>query len=140
MANAVEDVLNRASEQQRTKAQQVIEEARRNIKLVSMRDDITPSESVAKQREIIEEAKRNIPFETMQDVEEITPPLPTPNNKAAYTSKVVSLHPDTKDTIERIEQGEGNNYLRENAVDRAMQRQEQQTPQQEPEQQQAISR
>lgn len=140
MANAVEDALNRASAAQRAKAQQVIEEARRNIKLVSMRDDITPSESVTKQREIIEEAKRNIPSETMQDVEEITPPMPTPNNKAAYTTKVVELHPQTQDTIERIEQGEGNNYLRENAVDRTLQRQQQEIPPNEPQQEQALGR
>lgn len=140
MANAIEAALNRASEEQRAKAQQVIEEARRNIKLVSMRDDITPDESIAKQKEIIEEAKRNIPVETMQDVDTISPPLPTSNDKANYNSKVVQLHPQTQETIERIEQGEGNNYLRENAVDRAMERQAQETHEREQQQQQAMER
>jgi len=138
MANAVEEALNRAGAEQRAKAQQVIEEARRNIKLVSVRDDITPTESVAKQTEIIEEARRNIPFETMQDVDSISAPLPTPAYNGNYNSKVVELHPQTQDTIERIEQGEGNNYLRENAMDRAMQRQAQEPPQ--TEQQQALGR
>lgn len=139
--NAVEAALNRASEEQRAKAQQVIEEARRNIKLVSMRDDIPPSEIAAQQTQIIEEAKRNIPFETMQEVDEISPPLPTPSTKEA-DPKVVQLHPQTQETIERIEQGEGNNYLRENAVDRAVERQSQETPplEQQQEQQRAMGR
>ena len=142
MANAIEEALNRASEEQRAKAQQVIAEARRNIQLVSMRDDIPPSEITARQTEIIEEAKRNIPFETMQDVDSISPPLPTPSINANYNSTVVNLHADTQQTIESIEQGEGNNYLRENAVDRAMARQwqETQTWDQQQEQQYAAGR
>ena len=134
MANAVEEALNRANPEQRAKAQQVIEEARRNIKLVSMRDDIPPSEIAAEQKQIIEEAKRNIPFETMQEVDEISPPLPTPSTKEV-NPKVVQLHPDTIENIEAIERSGGNNYLRENAVDRAMDRQPQETPVQEQHQQ-----
>ena len=152
MANAVEEALNRGSEEQKARAHKVIEEARRNIQLVSVRDDITPTEAdtVARQAKIIEEAKQKIPFETMRDVDEISAPLPTPNNKAAYTSKVVELHPDTAANIEAIEQGGGNNYLRENAVDRALARQkeaqvvdhqqEQQRQQQEQEKQYTMGR
>lgn len=142
MANAVEEALNRASEEKRAKAQQVIDEARRNIKLVSMRDDIPPSEITAQQAQIIEEAKRNIPFETMQEVDEISPPLPTPSTLGNYNSTVINLHPDTQANIESIEQGDGNNYLRENAVDRAIARQSQETQawDQQQQQQQALGR
>lgn len=141
MANAIEGALNRASAEQREKAQQVIEEARRNITLVSMRDDITPTDadSISRNAQIIEEAKRNIPFETMQDINTVSPPLPTPSNTANYHSKIVGLHPHTQATIEHIEQGDGNNYLRENAVDRAMARQPQEVQGWE-QQQQAIGR
>lgn len=140
MANAVENALNRASAEQREKAQQIIEEARRNIKLVSMRDDVTPSDgdAITKNAQAIEEAKRAIPFETMQDVDSISAPLPTPAQHGNYNSKVVELHPDTQATIEQIEQGAGNNYLRENAVDRAIDKPAQEI--QQLEQQQGYSR
>lgn len=123
MSNAVENALSRASDEQRARAQQVIEEARSNIKLVSMQPgDVTPAggNSVAYNAQVIEEAKRSIPFETMQHIDEIGPPLNTPTTNGQYASKVVELHPNVQSTIENIEQGEGNNYLRENAVDRAM--------------------
>lgn len=124
MANAIEDALNRASAEQQLKNQQVIEEARRNIKLVSVRDNITPADanSVSKNTQIIEEAKRTIPFETMKDVDTISPPLNTPSVRGYYNSTVVEIHPDTQSNIEGIEQGGGNNYLRENALDRAIAR------------------
>ncbi|MBE2288942.1 MAG: hypothetical protein IAE95_05265 [Chitinophagaceae bacterium] len=141
MANAVENALNRASDEQRARAQQAIEEARANIKLVSMQPgDVTASgaNSIAHNAQVIEEAKRNIPFETMQHVDEIGPPLTTPSANGQYTSKVVELHPNVQSTIENIEQGEGNNYLRENAVDRAMTRPSQDI--QRDDQQQALGR
>ncbi len=142
MANAIEDALNRASPEQKERNKQVIEEARRNIKLVSMlqMEDITPAnaDSVARQAQIIEEAKRNIPFDTMQEVDSISPPLNTPSTKEA-NSKVIQIHSDVEAKIESVQQGEGNNYLRENAVDRAMQRQTQESPASE-QQQQAMSR
>lgn len=130
MGNAVEDALNRASAEQRARAYQAIEEARRNIRLVSVRDDITPSDTdtIAKNAKTIEEAKQAIPYDTMKDVDEVTPPPPTPTQNEHADSKVVDLHPDTQETIEQIEQGDGNNYLRENAVDRAMERQSQEVP------------
>ena len=128
MANAVEEALSRASSKQQARNQQVIEEARRNIRLVSVRDDITPSaaDSAARNAQTIEEAKRAIPFETMKDVDHVSPPLPTPSNRGYYNSTVIELHPQTQSNIEQIEQGEGNNYLRENAVDRALSRPSQQ--------------
>ncbi len=128
MANAVEEALNRASSEQQARNQQVIDEARRNIKLVSVRDDITPSaaDSAARNAQTIEEAKRAIPFETMKDVDHVSPPLPTPSNRGYYNSTVIELHSQTQSNIEQIEQGEGNNYLRENAVDRALSRPSQQ--------------
>lgn len=141
MSNAVENALNRASEEQRARAQQAIEEARANIKLVSMQPgDVTPAggNSIAHNAQIIDEAKRNIPIETMQHVDEIGPPLSTPATNGHYASKVVELHPNVQSTIEQIEQGEGNNYLRENAVDRALQRPSQDLMP--PEQQQALGR
>ncbi len=142
MANAMEDALNRASPEQKAKNQQVIEEARNNIKLVSIQqmDDISPSgaDSIARNAQVIEEAKRNIPFETMQDVDSIGPPLQTATTKEA-NSKVVSLNASVQASIESIEQGEGNNYLRENAVDRAMERQPQNMPI-EPDRQHAMGR
>ncbi len=122
MANAIEAALARADEQQRIRNEQVIAEARRNIQLVS---DRTPEQVATEQSKIIEEARQNIPIETMQHVDEISSPLPTPNDKANYTSKVVSLNPDMHAKIESIEQGGGNNYLNENAVDRAVARQAQ---------------
>lgn len=130
MGNAVEDALNRASAEQRARAYQAIEEARRNIRLVSVRDDITPSDTdtIAKNAKTIEEARQAIPYDTMKDVDEITPPPPTPTQNEHANSKVVDLHPDTQETIEQIEQGDGNNYLRANAVDRAMERPSQEVP------------
>ncbi|MBN8669518.1 MAG: hypothetical protein J0L80_02455 [Chitinophagales bacterium] len=148
MGNAVEDALNRANEEQRAKALQAIQEARQNIKLVSMRgENITQMDvdSVEKNKQIIAEARQHIPFETMQDVDEITPPLPTPPTKQAqFQANVVQLHPDTQENIEQIEQGGGNNYLNDNAVDRAMARQSQETQaqvwEQQQQQQQAMGR
>jgi hypothetical protein len=126
MGNAIEDALNRAGPEQRARNQQIIEEARRNIKLVSMQqmDDISPTgaDAIARNAQIIEEAKRTIPFETMQDVDSIGPPLNTPSMKEA-NPKVIQLNAGVQSNIESIEQGDGNNYLRENAVDRAMARQ-----------------
>ncbi len=125
MANAIEDALNWASPEQKARNQQVIEEARRNIKLVSMQqlEDITPSSaaSIERNAQIIEEAKRTIPFDTMKDVDEITPPLNTPSNRSP-NSNVIQLNTETQSQIENIEQGPGNNYLHENAVDRALYR------------------
>lgn len=142
MANAIEDALSRASPEQQQRNQQVIEEARRNIRLVSMQqmDDITPSgaASIEQNAQVIEEAKRTIPFETMRDVDTIGQPLNTPS-AVEPNSKVVPLNPEVQSSIENISQGEGNNYLRENAVDRAMNRQSQ-GMQFEPERQQAMGR
>jgi hypothetical protein len=121
MANAIEAALNRASPEQQARNQQVIEEARRNIQLVS---DRTPEQVAAQQAQTIEEAKQNIPFDTMKDVDEVSSPLPTPTRNINYDSKVINLHPDTIENIEGIEQGGGNNYLNENAVDRAQARQD----------------
>lgn len=127
MSNAVEAALNRSSAEQRQKAQQVIEEARRNIRLVSTQhlEDISPAgaDTISYNSRAIEEAKRSIPFETMKDVDEIGAPLPTPSNRGYYNSTAVEVHPNIQSTIENVEQGDGNNYLRENAVDRAMDRQ-----------------
>lgn len=130
MGNAVEDALSRASAEQRARAYQAIEEARRNIKLVSMREEITPSDAdkIAQNAKTIEEARQAIPYETMKDVDEVTSPPPTPTQNEHANSKVVDLHPDTQETIEQVEQGEGNNYLRENAVDRALERPSQEVP------------
>lgn len=120
--NAIEAALNRASPEQRERAQQVIEEARRNITLVS---DRTPEQVAAEQAKVIEEARRNIPFETMQDVDEISSPRPTPDNSTKDFSKVVRLDAGTQENMESIGNGVGNNYLNENAVDRALERQSQ---------------
>lgn len=122
MANAIEAALNRASPEQQSRNQQIIEEARRNIQLVS---DRTPEQVAAEQAKIMEEAKQNIPFETMKDVNEVSSPLPTPTRNTNYDSKVINLHPDMQENIEGIERGGGNNYLNENAVDRALERQNQ---------------
>ena len=87
MKSAVEDALGRASAEQKIRNQQVIEEARSNIKLVSMQqmEDMTPSgaDSIARNAQTIEEAKRAIPFETMKDVDSISAPLPTPPYKSS---------------------------------------------------------
>ena len=141
MPNAVEDALSRASAEQKAKNEQVIAEARSNIKLVSMQqmDDISPTgaDSIARNAQIIEEAKRNIPFETMQSVDSIGPPTQTPAMGAAG-SNVVQLHPETQANIESIEQSGGNNYQNDNAIDRAQAREPQ--PSIEPQQQQERSR
>ncbi len=140
MSNAIEDALGRANAQQREKAQQAIEEAQRNIKLVSMHDEITPTDtnSITKNVQIIEEAKGRILFDTMKDVISVSSPLPIPSKTGNYHSNVVKLHPRPQSTVEHIEQGEGKNYLRENAVDRAGTRQTHEA--QGDEQQQAIAR
>lgn len=142
MANAIEDALNRASAEQRERALAAIEEARRNIKLVSVRDDITPGEadSISRHAHTIEEAKRVIPFETMKDVDSIDPPMNTPPlARSHYNSTVVEINQSTQSNIEYIEQNGGNNYLRENAVDRAMARPPQEI-QQEQQRQQGLGR
>ena len=141
MANAIEDALNRASAEQRERAIAAIEEARRNIRLVSVRDDITLGEAnaVSKQAEAIEEARRVIPFETIQDVNNIDPPMNTPAQpRGHYNSTVVEINQSTQSNIEHIEQTGGNNYLRENAVDRAQARPPQDMQQEQ--QQQALGR
>lgn len=141
MPNAVEDALNRASAEQRERAMQTIEEARRNIQLVSVQQtgDIssTDANSLARNAQIIEEAKRTIPFETMKDVDHVSPPMNTPGN-GPTNSNVIELHEHTQSTIENIEQGPGNNYMNDNAVDRAMARQSQDSIQQD--QQRAMGR
>jgi hypothetical protein len=135
--NAVQQALDRADPQQRARNEAAIEEARRTIRLVSMQqmDDITPSgaESIARNAQIIEEAKRNIPFETMQDVNEVAPPGIRPANSSSLRG-FDNLQPSeqTQATIHSIEQGEGNNYLQGNAVDRAQARQPQEMQVQEP--------
>jgi hypothetical protein len=149
MANAVEDALNRATPEQREKAMQTIEEARRNIQMNNVQmGDISSTEAanVAHNAQVIEDAKRTIPFETMQHVDTVSPPMNTPPMNAPamhgqMNSNVIELHPDTKNTIESIEQGEGNNYLNQNAVDRALARQAQEMPPiNEPQQQRAMGR
>lgn len=138
MANAIKEALNRASQEAKLRNQQVIDEARRNIKLVSMQqlDDVTPSgaETISRNAQIIEEARRNIPIETMQEVDNIGPPLNTPPT-APSNAKVVQINAHTQQSIESIEQGPGNNYLRETAMDRAMARSAQEQPLPEREQQ-----
>lgn len=137
MANAVEDALNRASAEQRERAMATIEEARRNIQTTNMQmGDIssTDAASVARNAQIIEEAKRNIPFETMQHVDTVSPPLNTPPMHGRSNSNVIELHPDMQADIQAVEQSGGNNYLNQNAVDRALARQSQDGPNYEPQQ------
>ncbi len=128
MANSVEDALSRASAEQRERAMQTIEEARRNIQSTTMQPGDMSSmsaTSIAHNAQVIEDAKRTIPFETMQHVDEIGPPMNTPAANDNYQSNVIEIDPNTQSKIEQIQQGEGNNYLSGNAVDRAMARQPQ---------------
>lgn len=126
MKNAVESALARASEEQRVRAYQVIEEARNNIKLVSIQhtEDISPTaaDAVARNAQIIEEAKRAIPVETMKEVDAIEPPMVTPSTRGHVNSMPIKLDENVEQNIERIGEAGGNNYLHENAVDRAQQR------------------
>lgn len=142
MANAVEDALNRASAEQKEKNQQVIDEARRNISMASVQgmDDISPSSasSIERNAQIIAEAKRNIPFETMQNVDSIGPPMATPSNVPA-NSNVIDINSHTRSSIENIEQGPGNNYLQDNAMERFRAR-SQETHIQDPEHEQQLAR
>jgi|GEM_PF-1382372 len=142
MANAIEEALNRANADQRAHAMQTIQEARRVIQNAELEAANLPSgdaaATIARQEQIIEEAKRSIPTETMVHVDEIGPPMNTPAANDNFKSDVVELSPDTKDKIEAIQQGEGNNYLNQNAVDRAMNREPQ--AYEEPEQQRAMER
>jgi hypothetical protein len=144
MANSVEDALNRASAEQRDRAMQIIEEARQNINTASLQKGNFPSSdadaTIARNEQIIEEAKRTIPVETMQHVETVSPPMNTPPMQGQSNSNVIELHPDVRSDIESIEQSGGNNYLNQNAVDRALARQGQENPQYEPEQQRAMGR
>jgi hypothetical protein len=131
MANAVEDALSRGSAEQQEKAQQVIQDARRDIQMTNISGDISPMEasSIVTNAQIIEDAKRNIPAATMENVETISSPLPTPSPTGVYDYTPVEVNPVVQNTIENIEQGSGNNYLEQNAVDRAVSRQEQESPQ-----------
>jgi hypothetical protein len=131
MANAVEDALNRASPEQREKAMQTIEEARRNIQMnnVQMGDiSSTNAASITHNAQVIEEAKRIIPFETMQHVDTVSPPMNTPPTHGVSNSNVIELHPDIQSDIESVQQSGDNNYLNQNAVDRALAQQSQETP------------
>ena len=143
MANAVEEALNRANADQRAHAMQVIEEARRNIQTADLQMANAPSGDakaiIARNEQIIEDAKRSIPVETMQSVDEISPPLNTPPMHGQSNSNVIELHPDMHSDIESVQQSGGNNYLNENAVDRALARPAQESQNYE-EQQRAMGR
>jgi len=132
MADAVQDALNRASTEQRERAMQTIEEARRNIQMSNVQvGDISSMDAanMTRQAQIIEEAKRNIPAETMTHVDTVSPPLNTPPTHGMSNFNVIELHPDIKSDIESVQQSGGNNYLNQNAVDRALARPAQDTPQ-----------
>lgn len=131
MANAVEDALNRASPETQARNWEIIAEARRRLELVSMNGQEVGTPRTPTDAEVFEEARRNIPVATMQDVDHVSSPLATPTSLPAK-SNVVDLHADTRANIENIEQGGGNNYLRENAMDRAMNRQPQELQREEP--------
>ncbi|RKR84194.1 hypothetical protein BDD43_4421 [Mucilaginibacter gracilis] len=142
MANAVEDALNRANAEQRERAMATIEEARRNILNADIQMANSPSGDFAviksRNEQIIDEAQRSIPVETMQSVDSVSAPMNTPPMHGIVNSEPVELNPTFRSTIESIEQGSGNNYLNQNAVDRAMTR----TPQesQSHDQQQSMER
>ena len=135
MANAVEDALNRMNADQRAQVNQTIEEARRNIQTAELQAAHSPSSDaatiIARNQQVIDEARRSIPIETMKSVDEVSSPMTTPPMHGNINPEPIELHPDMQADIESVQQTGGNNYLNENAVDRAMAR-----PSQEPIQQQ----
>ncbi|MGY3213942.1 hypothetical protein [Mucilaginibacter sp. HD30] len=136
MANAVEDALNRAKADQKEKAMQTIDEAQRNINSASFQmgnfQSPEAADIISRNEQIIAEARRSIPFETMQSVDSVSPPMTTPPTHGVVNAEPIELNSNFKSNIENIEQGSGNNYLNQNAVDRANARQEQANPLQEP--------
>ncbi|WP_394771812.1 hypothetical protein [Mucilaginibacter sp.] len=126
MGNAVDEALNRMNADERAYAIQTIEDARRTIQTAELQKGYSPTSDitaiVSRNEQIIEEAKRAIPVETMKSVDEISPPLNTPPTHGISNSNVIELHPDMHSDIESVQQSGGNNYLNENAVDRALAR------------------
>ena len=101
MANAVEEALKRASPEQREKNEQDMQAA-----------------------------KEKLSSTNMKEVENISAPnVPNAITKV-NSSSVANKQVDevTKDNINSIQKSEGNNYLNQNAVDRAMDRTPQEPP------------
>ena len=127
MPNSVDDALARASAEQRERAQQTIEEARSKIQAAQMQpgdmSSMTASE-ISHNTQVIEDANRTMPPEpALQHVTEVSSPPPTPPVHGHVDATPIELNADTKANIESIQQYGGNNYLNENAVDRAIGRQ-----------------
>jgi len=95
MANAVEEALKRASPEQKEKNEQVIQSA-----------------------------KEKLPDVNMKEVDSISPQNVPNTNAKANPSSVANKQLDeaTKDNVTSIQRGEGNNYLNQNAVDKALER------------------
>jgi hypothetical protein len=136
MANAVEEALNRAK---RAEIDKTIGNAQREIDSAKMQMGNDPNSNmaatIAQNEQIIAEARHSIPFESMQSVDSISPPMNTPAAHGLSNPEPVNLNPTFQMHIEKIQQGPGNNYLNENAVDRAMDQQSQAAQQIEPPQQ-----
>jgi hypothetical protein len=143
MANSVDDALNRASAEQRERAMQTIEEARRNIQSAQMQPGDMSSmdaSNIAHSTQVIEDAKRTMPPEpVLRHVNEVSSPPPTPPVHGRVDTTPMELNAETHANIESIQQNGGNNYLDQNAVDRALERQPQETPDYE-QQQRAMGR
>ena len=157
MANALQDALKRASQnkefQQAREAlqQSGVKVASNDNKVASLAVDNTQRSSNSveaalqraspeageKSQTIMQEARQNIPGETMKDVDQHSAPNPTPSENRANPIGLENktLNAETQSRIETTQQSQGNNYMCQNAVDRAQERpsQEPQTPEPEPE-------
>jgi len=142
MANAIEDALNRAS----AKDKQTIEAAKSHISSIENVDKGAASKTEKtnsveealgrtsdKDKQTIEAGKSHI--SSIENADKVSPsnaPSNTPANPKDLDK--MQLNPETKSNIESVQQGQGNNYMYQNAVDRAQARPPQEPQKAQPQQ------
>jgi len=118
MANAVEKALNRANPEQKARNEEVIREAKQDIKLVAGKD-VAPQSNEQK----IAEARQNIPIDTMKDTNSVSHQTTPPTTQPKPYGLDMKPNPETQANIESISRAQGNKDMTQNAVDRAKERQ-----------------
>ena len=112
MGNAVQKALDRANTEQKAKNEEVIKEARQNIKLVSNKEPQSKEQAFA-------EARQNIPSDTMKDTNTISHQNTPPTTQPKVYGLDKKLDQQTQANIEGISRAQGNKEMSQNAVDKA---------------------
>ena len=156
MANALEDALKRASQNKEfqqareTLQQSGVKVASNDNKVASLAVDNTQGSSNSveaalkraspetgeKSQQVMQEARQNIPGDTMKEVNQPSAPNTTPseNRSNPFGLEKKTVNADTQSRVETTQQSQGNNYMYQNAVDRAQERPTQQPQKAEPQQ------